>query len=157
MVDNLLYQAEKLKSAETGAFETSPFKAAHPHYGVITLHRPSNVDDAGMMARIDGALREIAQHLPLIFPVHPRTRGNLEKFGVDLGPHVTLIGQQAYMAILNLWKDAVVVLTGTQPTRIIEKARKVLLGEGKQGRRPLLREGRAAERIVDILARELEK
>jgi UDP-N-acetylglucosamine 2-epimerase (non-hydrolysing) len=192
MVDNLLYQAEKLQGAETGAFETSPFKAAHPRYGVITLHRPSNVDDAAMMARIGGALREIAQDLPLIFPVHPRTRGNLEKFGVDLGPHVTLIGPQAYMAFLHLWKDAVVVLTdsgglqeettalgvpcitirenterpitvdegsnvlaGTEPARIVEEARKVLRGEGKQGRRPLLWDGRAAERIVDILAREL--
>ena len=38
-----------------------------------------------MMARIGGALTEIVAELPLIFPVHPRTRGNLEKFGVDLG------------------------------------------------------------------------
>jgi len=147
-----------------------------------------------MMARIGGALREIAQDLSLIFPVHPRTRGNLEKFGVDLGPHVTLIGPQAYMAFLHLWKDAVVVLTdsgglqeettalgvpcitirdnterpitvdegsnvlaGTEPARIVEEARKVLRGEGKQGRRPLLWDGRAAERIVDILAREFSQ
>jgi UDP-N-acetylglucosamine 2-epimerase (non-hydrolysing) len=39
-------------------------------------------------ARHRGALREIAAELPLIFPVHPRTRGNLEKFGLDLGPNV---------------------------------------------------------------------
>ena len=39
-----------------------------------------------MMARIGGALKEIAAGLPLTFPVHPRTRGNLEKFGIDLGP-----------------------------------------------------------------------
>ena len=48
---------------------------------------------------------------PVIWPVHPRTRGNLAKFGIDLGPNVTLVGPQAYMAFLNLWKDAAVVLT----------------------------------------------
>ena len=52
---------------------------------MVTLHRPSNVDSAAMMAHIGGALKEIAAELPLIFPLHPRTRGNLEKFGVDLG------------------------------------------------------------------------
>lgn len=192
MVDNVLYQAEKLKDADTSGFETSAFKAAQHSYGVVTLHRPSNVDSAEMMARIGGALREIAAELPLIFPVHPRTRANLDKFGVDLGPNVTLIGPQAYMAFLNLWKDAAVVLTdsgglqeettalgvpcitirenterpvtvdegsnvlaGTDPVRIVAEARKVLRGEGKPGRRPQLWDGKAAERIVEILAREL--
>ena len=111
MVDNVLFQAAKLKNADTSSLETSAFKAANQRYGVVTLHRPSNVDSVEMMARIGGALREIAAELPLIFPVHPRTRANLEKFGVDLGPNVTLLGPQAYMAFLNLWKDAVVVLT----------------------------------------------
>ena len=46
-------------------------------YGVVTLHRPSNVDSIEMMARIGGALKEIAAELPLIFPLHPHTRGNL--------------------------------------------------------------------------------
>ena len=66
--------------------------------GVVTLHRPSNVDSAAMMARIGGALKEIAAELPLIFPLHPRTRGNLEKFGIDPGPNVTRVGPQPYMA-----------------------------------------------------------
>ena len=115
MVDNVLYQADMLAGADTSAFETSTFKkertAQGGRYGVVTLHRPSNVDDAAMMTRIAGALKEIAQELPLIFPVHPRTRGNLAKFGIDLGPNITLVGPQAYMAFLHLWKDAAVVLT----------------------------------------------
>lgn len=196
MVDNALYQAEKLADADTTGFETSEFKAAcmanSGRYGVITLHRPSNVDCAEMMARIGEALKEIADELPLIFPVHPRTRGNLDKFGIDLGPNITLVGPQAYMAFLNLWKDAAVVLTdsgglqeettalgvpcitirenterpvtvdegsnvlaGTDPVRIIAETKKVLRGEGKQGRRPHLWDGKAAERIVEVLAREL--
>jgi UDP-N-acetylglucosamine 2-epimerase (non-hydrolysing) len=115
MVDNVLYQAEKLARTDTSGFETSEFKTRHTadggRYGVITLHRPSNVDSAEMMTRIGGALKEIAQEIPLIFPVHPRTRANLTKFGIDLGPNITMIGPQAYMAFLNLWKHAAVVLT----------------------------------------------
>jgi UDP-N-acetylglucosamine 2-epimerase (non-hydrolysing) len=115
MVDNVLYQAEKLSRTDTSGYETSAFKVQHTadggRYGVITLHRPSNVDNADMMARIGGALTEIASDLPLIFPVHPRTRANLDKFGIDLGPNITLVGPQAYMAFLHLWKDAAVVLT----------------------------------------------
>jgi UDP-N-acetylglucosamine 2-epimerase (non-hydrolysing) len=198
MVDNALYQAEKLTNTDTSGFETNAFKTANTgngnRYGVVTLHRPSNVDIADMMSRIGGALKEISAELPLIFPVHPRTRGNLEKFGIDLGPNVTLVGPQGYMAFLNLWKDAAVVLTdsgglqeettalgipcvtirenterpitveegtnvlaGTDPDRIVAEARKVLRGEGKQGRRPHLWDGKAAERIVEILAAKLAR
>jgi len=115
MVDNVLYQADKLAQSDTAGFETAAYKAARraagERYGVVTLHRPSNVDQPATFARIAGALKEIAAGLPLIFPVHPRTRANLEKFGIDLGPQVTLAGPQGYMAFLNLWKDAAVVLT----------------------------------------------
>jgi UDP-N-acetylglucosamine 2-epimerase (non-hydrolysing) len=198
MVDNVLYQADKLAHADTTAFETGAFKQARQdagqRYGVVTMHRPSNVDDKDTFTRIAGALKEIASELPLIFPVHPRTRANIEKFGIDLGPNITLAGPQAYMAFLNLWKDAAVVLTdsgglqeettalgvpcvtirenterpvtvdegsnvlaGTDPTVIMAEARKVLRGEGKQGRRPHLWDGKAAERIVAVLASELAK
>jgi UDP-N-acetylglucosamine 2-epimerase (non-hydrolysing) len=196
MVDNVLYQAEKLAHADTSGFETAAFKqqatANGGRYGVITLHRPSNVDSEEMMTKIVGALKETSNELPLIFPVHPRTRNNMEKFGIDLGPNVTLVGPQAYMPFLNLWKDAGVVLTdsgglqegttalgvpciairenterpvtvddgsnvleGTDPVRIVAEVRKVLHGEGKQGRRPKYWDGKAAERIVEILAKEL--
>ncbi|MCB1954267.1 MAG: UDP-N-acetylglucosamine 2-epimerase (non-hydrolyzing) [Rhodocyclaceae bacterium] len=192
MVDNLFYQADKLDNFETGHFETAGFKAAHPRYGVVTLHRPSNVDDADTFARIGGALRTVSEQLPLIFPVHPRTRGNLDRFGIDLGPRVTLVGPRAYMEFLNLWKDASVALTdsgglqeettalgvpcvtirenterpvtvdegtnvlvGTDADRIVEAAGRAIQGQSKQGRRPALWDGRAAERIVEILAREL--
>jgi UDP-N-acetylglucosamine 2-epimerase (non-hydrolysing) len=193
MVDNVLYQSEQLAHS-TAEFETSDFKRRNPRYGVVTLHRPSNVDDAATMRRIAGALKEIATELPLIFPVHPRTRANLEKFGIDLGPQVELCGPQPYMAFLHVWKDAAVVLTdsggmqeettalgvpcitirenterpitveegsnvlvGTDPVKIVAEARVVLAGAGKRGRRPHLWDGKAAERIVEILATELRK
>jgi UDP-N-acetylglucosamine 2-epimerase (non-hydrolysing) len=50
---------------------------AAPRYGVVTLHRPSNVDDPERLHAMLGALRELARELPLIFPVHPRARGRL--------------------------------------------------------------------------------
>ncbi|OEZ89766.1 UDP-2,3-diacetamido-2,3-dideoxy-D-glucuronate 2-epimerase [Janthinobacterium sp. HH106] len=196
MVDNVLYQAEKLGRESPRQFEASAFKAAHSgagaRYGVVTLHRPSNVDSAEDMRKVAGALVEIAAELPLIFPVHPRTRANLDKFGIDLGPNITLVGPQSYMAFLDLWKDAALVLTdsgglqeettalgvpcitirenterpitvdegsnvlaGTDPLRIVAEARKVLRGEGKQGRRPYLWDGQAAQRIVAQLDQEL--
>ena len=114
MVDNVLYQADKL-AHEGGRFENSAWKdarrAAGQRYGVVTLHRPGNVDVADVFARIAAALNAISQALPLIFPVHPRTRASLEKFGVQLDPGVTLAGPQSYMAFLDLWKDAALVLT----------------------------------------------
>jgi UDP-N-acetylglucosamine 2-epimerase (non-hydrolysing) len=115
MVDNLLYQAAKLSHSDALELEANSIKMAHREnggrYGVVTLHRPSNVDIAETMIRICSALREIAVELPLIFPVHPRTHDSFEKFDIDLGPNITLIGPQSYMNFLNLWKDATVVLT----------------------------------------------
>jgi UDP-N-acetylglucosamine 2-epimerase (non-hydrolysing) len=111
MVDNVLHQARRLASIDTSALETHAVKQRLVRYGVVTLHRPSNVDDATVLAGIAGALQAVAQELPLVFPVHPRTRGNLERLGIDLGEHIHLMPPQAYMSFLNLWKDATVVLT----------------------------------------------
>ena len=111
MVDNLLYQREQLERAERGGFESEALKARLGRYGVVTLHRPSNVDHPDTLAPIAGALREISAKLPLVFPVHPRTRGNLDKFGLDLGPGVILTKPLSYMDFLNLWKDASLILT----------------------------------------------
>jgi UDP-N-acetylglucosamine 2-epimerase (non-hydrolysing) len=196
MVDNLLFQAEKLATIDTAAFETGAFKQACQQdgrpYGVLTLHRPSNVDDPAVLKRIAGALRCIASACPLVFPVHPRTRLKIAQFGIDFGENVMLARPQAYMAFLNLWKDAALVLTdsgglqeettalgvpcltirdnterpltieegsntltGTDPDTIVREASKVLRGEGKQGRRPLLWDGKAAQRIATVLAAEL--
>lgn len=83
----------------------------HRGYGVVTMHRPSIVDDRETLAGIAGALREIAAKLPLVFPVHPRTRGNLDKFGLDRGPNVILTKPLSYMDFPNLWKDASLILT----------------------------------------------
>jgi UDP-N-acetylglucosamine 2-epimerase (non-hydrolysing) len=111
MVDTLLHQVQKLEGMDLSGFETSAFKARHMQYGVVTLHRPSNVDSIKGLERVAHALRGIGNDLPLIFPVHPRTRDNLARFGLSFGPQVHLVGPRGYMEFLNLWKSAVLVLT----------------------------------------------
>jgi len=75
-------------------------------YGVVTLHRPSNVDNRETLNRLCGALQRIALVLPLIFPVHPRTRKNLEAFGLYEGlaaaPGMHLDGPVSYIPFMNL-------------------------------------------------------
>lgn len=75
------------------------------------MHRPSNVDDPAPLGLIAGALKTVAETLPLVFRVHRRTRGTLQRLGPDLGPRIRLLDPQPYMAFLHLWKDAAVVLT----------------------------------------------
>ncbi|MCU0255805.1 MAG: UDP-N-acetylglucosamine 2-epimerase (non-hydrolyzing) [Vicinamibacterales bacterium] len=111
MVDNLLYQLGRLDGADKSAFASEALKARLPRYGVVTLHRPSNVDRPEVLAEIMDALGRVGTRLPLVFPVHPRTRGNLEKSGIAVAPGITLTPPLSYMDFLNLWKDAAVVLT----------------------------------------------
>jgi UDP-N-acetylglucosamine 2-epimerase (non-hydrolysing) len=112
MVDNVVHQAAQLDAmADTSGFETDAIKRRLVRYGVVTLHRPSNVDELPTLGGIARALRIVSDELPLVFPVHPRTRANLEKLATDIGPNVHLMAPQPYNAFLHLWKDAVVVLS----------------------------------------------
>lgn len=111
MVDNLLYQVARLATSDASTWPTHEYKLQHSRYGVVTLHRPSNVDDELVLGRVALALRQVSSDLPLAFPVHPRTRANIDKWGIDFGDRVTLMAPQAYMPFLHLWKDASVVLT----------------------------------------------
>ncbi len=76
MIDSLEMMREKIENQ--AAFEEFGVKGGN--YGLITLHRPSNVDDSETLEKFCRALVSIARKLPLIFPVHPRTRKNLETF-----------------------------------------------------------------------------
>ena len=60
---------------------TNTLKSELGRYGAVTLHRPSNVDDRETFARILAALESVAKDLPLVFPLHPRTRKQMEAFG----------------------------------------------------------------------------
>lgn len=81
-------------------------------YGLVTLHRPSNVDDPTVLRTILEALGKIGAECPLVFPVHPRTRAVLESAGVDLPPErVRLLEPVGYLDFMKLLKYSVLVLT----------------------------------------------
>jgi UDP-N-acetylglucosamine 2-epimerase (non-hydrolysing) len=85
-------------------------------YAVVTLHRPSNVDERDTLARIIHALTKISEQLPVIFPVHPRTRRNLLEFGlaenIERGSaRLRLIEPLSYLDFLKLYSGAHLVLT----------------------------------------------
>jgi len=81
-------------------------------YAVATLHRPSNVDDAASLGAILGALADIARELPVVLPLHPRTRANAERLGCGplLDPLV-VTEPLGYVEMLSLNDGAAVVLT----------------------------------------------
>lgn len=105
MIDTLLSNVDRARSMK------SP--AAHGltpgEYGVVTLHRPSNVDDPAVFEQLMGALIEISQHLPLVFSVHPRTRAKLS--GMNIPESIVLTEPLGYLEFLGLQADARVVLT----------------------------------------------
>jgi UDP-N-acetylglucosamine 2-epimerase (non-hydrolysing) len=83
-------------------------------YGVVTLHRPSNVDDEASLTHILKVLAEVANRLPLIFALHPRTQGNIERFGLGalIDPKRTVVlPPQGYLEMLGLMSGAALVLT----------------------------------------------
>ena len=111
MIDNLFYQLEKLEEMDPETLPYNGFKQANPDYGVVTLHRPSNVDNREIFESVMGTLATISESLPLIFPIHPRTRKNMESFGIEPADNIHLVEPLSYMAFLNLWKDGKVALT----------------------------------------------
>lgn len=83
-------------------------------FGLVTLHRPSNVDNKDCLEGLINALLEVNKKLPLVFPVHPRTANKLEEFGLtdkldQAG--VVRLPPAAYLEILGLMKEATMVLT----------------------------------------------
>jgi UDP-N-acetylglucosamine 2-epimerase (non-hydrolysing) len=80
-------------------------------YAVLTLHRPSNVDDAGVLGRILGAVQTIARDMPVVFPVHPRTRARLQSLGSTAVGDVILTEPLGYLDFLSLTAHARVILT----------------------------------------------
>lgn len=75
MIDSFEMVREKIESQKTHL----DFGLEAGSYGVVTLHRPSNVDDPDVLRRICGRLEQIAQSVRLVFPIHPRTRRNMDQ------------------------------------------------------------------------------
>lgn len=80
-------------------------------YAVVTLHRPSNVDDPDGLAQILDALRELAARLPIVFPAHPRTAARMEALGGPPLTGVTVCEPLGYLDFLSLMDTAGLVVT----------------------------------------------
>ena len=80
-------------------------------YALVTLHRPSNVDDPVWLKALLHALGEIARELQVVFPIHPRTRKRMQELGLNLARGVQLLEPAPYLAFLALQKDATIVIT----------------------------------------------
>jgi UDP-N-acetylglucosamine 2-epimerase (non-hydrolysing) len=78
---------------------------------LVTLHRPNNVDDDQALAELFFALDEISRDLPVLFPVHPRTRARIESSGVSARDAVRLMEPAGYLDFLALESHAAAVLT----------------------------------------------
>jgi UDP-N-acetylglucosamine 2-epimerase (non-hydrolysing) len=166
-------------------------------FATLTLHRPSNVDDAETLGGILDALAEIARDIPIVFPIHPRTRKMIDQFGLGRYCSVTAAPEGlwiteplGYLDLLHLNMQATMVITdsgglqeettvlgvpcmtlrenterpitcevgtnfivGNNRADILAQARRVLSGDVPRGGVPEHWDGRAADRIVEILAR----
>jgi UDP-N-acetylglucosamine 2-epimerase (non-hydrolysing) len=192
MIDSLYYFRKKAQQSNI----LENLKLNGNFYTVLTLHRPSNVDMENIFTGIIDALDEIQQQIPIIFPIHPRTKKMIEAF--KMGKRITemknfqLIEPLGYLDFLNLMINARFMLTdsggiqeettalsipcltlrenterpvtvelgtniivGMNATRIKEESFKIINGNSKHGTIPPLWDGKAAERIVEVLENKL--
>jgi UDP-N-acetylglucosamine 2-epimerase (non-hydrolysing) len=161
-------------------------------FAVLTLHRPSNVDSQEKLAGILASIDAISTRIPVVFPVHPRTRQRLNGKAGANDSRFRIISPLGYLDFLCLLSRAAIVLTdsggiqeettalgvpcltlrenterpvtisegtntlvGTDPEKIFQAATDILAGKTKAGRIPRLWDGKAAERILEILLKSL--
>jgi UDP-N-acetylglucosamine 2-epimerase (non-hydrolysing) len=108
MIDSLFHHLETARSRDV----PGRLGLERDRYVVVTLHRPSNVDDEVSLRNILGALAEVAKTMPVVFPIHPRTRKNAQTFGLT-GELAALrtIEPLGYVDMLSLTDGAAVCLT----------------------------------------------
>ena len=187
MIDTLLANLERAKKLDT----LERLGLTKGKFCLLTLHRPSNVDDPARLAELFGALEEIHDRVPIVFPVHPRTATNISEAlgGRDL--KFQIIEPQDYLDFLRLMADAKIVLTdsggvqeettalgtpcftlrdsterpitvthgtntmvGADREVILREVMATLDGNPKVGNVPDLWDGKASERIANVLERD---
>ncbi len=117
MIDSLLrHQRRAIAPMDTltAAGQAGNFIGGIGGFGVVTLHRPSNVDSLPALREALTILKDVASRLPLIWPVHPRAKANIERFGLSpllAGAKITLLPPQGYLEMLGLMGQARLVLT----------------------------------------------
>jgi UDP-N-acetylglucosamine 2-epimerase (non-hydrolysing) len=102
MIDSLIQLLPAARSCPTNGLQ-GPF-------ALVTLHRPSNVDESENLQRVVSSLIEISGQLEIVFPVHPRTRQRIMDFGIDV-ERLHLLDPMPYIEFLSLQSRAAVVIT----------------------------------------------
>lgn len=117
MIDTLLNNVKKASHFSEVLSHHIPNyrqKIKAKNYALLTMHRPSNVDDEAVLLRVLETIVEISQKLPVIFPVHPRTSKMIEKFGLTeklQSGNITCLPPLPYLEMLGVMSSAKVVLT----------------------------------------------
>ena len=188
MIDSLIFYQKKAKQSQI----LERLQLVPHRYCVVTLHRPSNVDEKDALSKILKAFDVIEKEIPIIFPVHPRTKKRIAEFGLhtlsESMKNLYLIDPLGYLDFLQLIQNAKIVLTdsggiqeettylgipcltlrenterpitislGTNQlvklttSEIITAFHKVMSLNCKNGNKPPLWDGKAAQRIVKII------
>ncbi|MCP4478682.1 MAG: UDP-N-acetyl glucosamine 2-epimerase [Planctomycetaceae bacterium] len=111
MIDTLLTQLERAKQSPI----LENLGLCKGQYGVVTLHRPANVDSQPVLEALVNVLLDISDEMPLVFPIHPRTKSRLEEF--DLGikleaaKNIHCIGPAGYLDFLCLTSNSKFIVT----------------------------------------------
>lgn len=117
MIDSLLASKPRARSARDTLVGCQADASVLEHasgYGVVTLHRPSNVDQPDSLREMLEILGEVAAKVPLVFALHPRTRNNILRFnllGLVDPAKMVLLPPQGYLEMLGLMAGASLVLT----------------------------------------------
>jgi UDP-N-acetylglucosamine 2-epimerase (non-hydrolysing) len=107
MIDTLKAHLERARSSDV----LTRLGLEPGRYAVLTLHRPSNVDEEASLRRLFAVLEEIHAEIPVVFPVHPRTRASIARLLSGQAPRLTLTAPLGYLDFLRLMADARLVLT----------------------------------------------
>jgi UDP-N-acetylglucosamine 2-epimerase (non-hydrolysing) len=115
-VGNIMIDSYEMLSQRIDAAGTRARLDLQPgHYGVVTLHRPSNVDDPDTLRLLLNQLVEASKAISLVFAVHPRTRKSINRFGLEAlikeSTSLRLIEPIGYIEFMNLVKDSALALT----------------------------------------------
>ena len=102
MIDSLYFGLEKINKRE---------KFDDEHYGLVTLHRPSNVDNIVVLTEILDALDIISNDIKLYFSIHPRTKKNIEKNKLKISEKITILDSLSYFDFIHIMRDSKVVFT----------------------------------------------
>lgn len=108
MIDTLLAHLPK---AEPRLPQLRSTLGLDADYALLTLHRPSNVDDRSTLSELMAAIGEVSDLLPVLFPMHPRTNQRLNEMGINIPERIIRVDPFGYLDFLALMSDARLVLT----------------------------------------------